>query len=113
MSYTAFRRLTALILILGLVLVVNPAWAGSILRDPDERGSSGYIPPGSRFNDGNEHGDPDGDPDGPSVDLPVPNAGSQVVGRVDPAGPGSIGSPGSRSVWWQWFTGLLWLFGVR
>ena len=112
MSYTAFKRLTALILVLGLVLAVTPAWAGIFHRDPGERGSSGYIPPGSRFND-DERGDPNGDPDGPSVDLPNPNTGSQVVGKVDPAGPVSGGSPGSWSDWRQWFTGLLQLFGVR
>lgn len=113
MSYSTFKRLTALILVLGLVFVVTPAWAGQFLQDPGERGSSGYIPPGSRFNDGNERGDPDGDPDGPSVDLPMPNVGSQLVGKVDPAGPVNSGSPGSWSVWRQWFTDLLQLFGAR
>ena len=113
MSYSAFKRLTALILVLGLVFAVNPVWAGQFLRDPSERGSSGYIPPGSRFNDGNEQGDLDGDPDGPSVDMPNPNAGSQLVGKVDPAGPVKRGSSGSWSVWRQWFTDLLQQFGAR
>lgn len=113
MSNTAYKRLTALILVFGLVLAASPAWAGQSLRDPSEKGSSGYIPPGSRFNN-DERGDPDGDPDGPSVDLPnQPDAGSQVVGSVDPAEPSFGGSPGLWSVWRQWLTGLLQLFGVR
>lgn len=113
MSYSAFKRLTALILVLGMVCVVSPALASRSLDDPSLRGSSGYIPPGSRL-DGDDMGNPNGDPDGPSVDLPyMPDAGSQVVGKVDPAEPGSSGSPGVWSVWRQWFTGLLQLFGVR
>jgi hypothetical protein len=114
MSTLAFKRLTALILVLGVVLAVNPAWATESHRDPSERGSSGYIPPVSRFGDGHDRGDPNGDPDGPSVDLPNPDtAGYQVVGKVDPAESSFSGSPGLWSVWRQWFTGLLQQIGVR
>jgi hypothetical protein len=115
MSYLAFKRLTALILVLGLVLAVTPAWAGEFVRDPSERGSSGYIPPVSRFGDGGSSGDPNGDPDGPSVDLPNdPDAtGYQVVGKVDPAESSFSGSSGLWSVWRQWITGLLQQIGVR
>jgi hypothetical protein len=112
MSYLAFKRLTALILVLGLTLAVTPAWGGEFRNDPNQGASSGYIPPGSRYDEDREDTGNDGDPDGPSVDMPVPpNAGSQVVGRVDPAGP--AGSPGVWSVWQQWITGILQLYGVR